>query len=108
MVKAYGAGLLSSVGELEYCLSSRPEVIEFDPSLAAETEYPITSYQPRYFVASSFTKAQIQVRDYSRSRPGLGLNLRYDPMTETIREMWRDDERKWLVGQIQKDLYCLK
>jgi hypothetical protein len=29
--KAFGAGLLSSFGELQYCLTDKPEVREFDP-----------------------------------------------------------------------------
>ena len=87
-LKAYGAGLLSSAGELEYSLSGNPELLDFEPNskpralttlnlVAACTEYPITQYQPKYFVAASFTKAQMQVREYAKSRPGLGLNLRY-------------------------------
>ena len=84
--------------------------------VAAVTEYPITQFQPKYFVAASFTKAQMQVREYAKSRPGLGLNLRYyfhfikfryDALTGTIREMWREEERCRFVGQIQRDLYCL-
>ena len=75
-LKAYGAGLLSSSGELEYALSAKPQLIEFNPEVAASSDYLITEYQPKYFVAASFSKAQSQVREYAKSRPGLGLNLR--------------------------------
>lgn len=30
-LRAYGAGLLSSFGELQYCLTDKPEILEFDP-----------------------------------------------------------------------------
>lgn len=39
-IRAYGAGLLSSFGELEYCLSDKPERRRFDPFEAAVTKYP--------------------------------------------------------------------
>lgn len=41
-LKAYGAGLLSSFGELEYCLSDKPELREFDPFKTGLQKYPIT------------------------------------------------------------------
>ena len=57
-LKAYGAGLLSSFGELEYCLSSEPEIRTFDPVQTALQKYPITQYQPVYYVADSFDDAK--------------------------------------------------
>ena len=45
-LKAYGAGLLSSFGELEYCLSDKPELKPFDPEKTALQKYPITEFQP--------------------------------------------------------------
>lgn len=57
-LKAFGAGLLSSFGELQYCLTDQPELREFDPATTGETQYPITEYQPVYFVANSFEDAK--------------------------------------------------
>lgn len=57
-LKAYGAGLLSSYGELEYCLSDKPELREFDPETTGQQKYPITEYQPIYYVADSFESAK--------------------------------------------------
>lgn len=60
--KAYGAGLLSSFGELEYACApyrpaggtdERPEIRPWEPSKACYQKYPITTYQPVYFVADS-------------------------------------------------------
>eukprot|EP00954_Amorphochlora_amoebiformis_P006946 541171-Amorphochlora_amoeboformis.AAC.1 len=56
--KVYGAGLLSSFGELEYSMSSEPQLREFDPFDAGKQNYPITTYQPLYYVAKSFQDAQ--------------------------------------------------
>lgn len=57
-LKAYGAGLLSSFGELEYSLSGKPELKSFDPATTALHKYPITEYQPVYFVAENFENAK--------------------------------------------------
>ena len=92
-LKAYGAGLLSSFGELEYACSpdrpaggtdERPELLPWEPAVvrtvqcvtacipcgsgsrrgdcdlvmmqAAHQTYPITCYQPTYFVAESMVR----------------------------------------------------
>lgn len=57
-LKAFGAGLLSSFGELQYSLSDKPELREFEPEVTGEQKYPITEYQPIYFVAHSFESAK--------------------------------------------------
>ena len=60
LLKAYGAGILSSVGELEYCLSDKPKYYALDPFEIAQNHlnFPISSMQPYYFVADSFAKAK--------------------------------------------------
>jgi phenylalanine-4-hydroxylase len=44
-LKAYGAGILSSVGELEYCLSDKPKYLPLDPFEIAQNHlnFPISS-----------------------------------------------------------------
>jgi phenylalanine-4-hydroxylase len=54
-VRAYGAGLLSSGGELAYCVDDpRPQRLPFDLERIMRTEYEIDRYQERYFVIDSF------------------------------------------------------
>jgi phenylalanine-4-hydroxylase len=65
-LKAYGAGLLSSMGELAYCVSDEPKFYPLDPQNIAQNHltFPISSMQPHYFVAESFQKAKQQITDY--------------------------------------------
>ena len=44
--RAYGAGLLSSFGELGQALDGTVEIRPFDPAAARDAPYPITTYQP--------------------------------------------------------------
>mmetsp|Transcript_20067 Transcript_20067/g.29165 ORF Transcript_20067/g.29165 Transcript_20067/m.29165 type:complete len:419 (-) Transcript_20067:112-1368(-) len=59
-VKAYGAGVLSSYGEIEHAFmgSEARTFVDWDPMVASQTDYPITKYQPLYFVANNFTSAR--------------------------------------------------
>jgi len=83
-VRAYGAGVLSSFGEIEWvcsdspsqeCLDSggitqnypdlkRPEYLPFDPFVAAKTPFPITTYQPKVFVGESLEDIKLQTRNF--------------------------------------------
>jgi phenylalanine-4-hydroxylase len=54
-VKAYGAGLMSSGGELAYCVDDpKPRRLPFDLERIMRTEYLIDRYQDTYFVIDSF------------------------------------------------------
>lgn len=54
-LRAYGAGILSSGGEIDYCLSSsKPRRIAFDLERVMRTLYKIDSYQETYFVIRDF------------------------------------------------------
>ncbi|HEX7037511.1 MAG TPA: ACT domain-containing protein [Pseudomonadales bacterium] len=91
-LKAYGAGLLSSFGELEYACSperpaggveQRPCLLPWEPAKAAARNYPITEYQPCYFVAESLQDAKARMQEYCRTlaRP---FYARYNPASESI------------------------
>ena len=54
-LRAFGAGISSSPGELTYALESdRPKRVPFDPLEVLRTPYRIDIFQPVYFVLDSF------------------------------------------------------
>ena len=86
-VKAYGAGLLSSFGELEYACDlasvERPVVRPWDPNVAALQDFPITTYQPTYFLADSLQDAKVKMRSYCEELPR-PFFAQYNCQTQTV------------------------
>ncbi|CEM38549.1 unnamed protein product [Vitrella brassicaformis CCMP3155] len=69
-IKAYGAGLLSSFGELQHATSptnTKVEIRAWDPWVACRQEYPITTYQPIYFAATSLAEAKEKMLSFCES-----------------------------------------
>jgi len=99
-VKAYGAGLLSSFGEMEWSCSREPSttcremgsvaelqapsIVPLDPTQAGKQAYPITTYQPLYFCAESMQDAKAKISQFcdTLTRP---FFPQYDPLTQNIR-----------------------
>lgn len=66
-LRAYGAGLLSSFGELAHVVESgEVDIRPFDPAQTAVTSYPITSYQPILWEVDSIGQALERIRAYLR------------------------------------------
>jgi phenylalanine-4-hydroxylase len=101
-LRAYGAGLLSSFGELEYCLSGKAECREFNPSVTCTVKYPITQYQPTYFVAETFEKAKEQMREFAATlkRP---FQLRYNAYTQAVEILDTREKLVKLANEIKSD-----
>ncbi|CAK9010842.1 unnamed protein product [Durusdinium trenchii] len=99
-VKAFGAGVLSSFGEMEWACADvpsqecremgsmkeqlKPILRPLDPWEASKQEYPITTYQPVMFCAESLEDAEFRIAQFcdSLTRP---FFPQYDPLTQTIR-----------------------
>ena len=61
-LRAYGAGLLSSYGELQHALSDQPRHLPYEPSTTCVQPYQDQDYQDTYFVAESLVDAQDKFR----------------------------------------------
>ena len=83
--KAYGAGLLSSFGELTHAflLDSGAKFVDWDPRAAARQRYPVTEYQRVYFVAESLADARNRMRTFCEALPRQ-FYARYNPATDSI------------------------
>ncbi|XP_078423776.1 tyrosine hydroxylase 2 isoform X1 [Cetorhinus maximus] len=102
-LKAYGAGLLSSYGELMYSLSGEPQYKAFDPEVTAIQTYQDQTFQPIYFVSESFEDAKSKLRVYA-SKIRKGFSLHYDPLTCSVEILDKPHKVKKALTQMQDEL----
>ncbi|XP_073974586.1 tyrosine hydroxylase ple isoform X1 [Rhodnius prolixus] len=105
-LKAYGAGLLSSYGELLHAISDKPEHRPFDPSTTALQPYQDQEYQPIYYVAESFEDAKEKFRRWvsTMSRP---FEVRYNPHTQEVEVLDSVDRLDNLVSHLNLEMQHL-
>jgi phenylalanine-4-hydroxylase len=63
--KIYGAGLLSSIGEGQHCLSDQVKKLPFDLEACLATDYDVTKPQPQLFVCRDFEQLIDAVEKFS-------------------------------------------
>lgn len=82
-LRAYGAGLLSSISELKHALSDNANVKPFDPEITSKQECIITTFQDVYFYSESFEEAKEKMREFAKTikRP---FSVRYNPYTQSV------------------------
>ncbi|CAG9855664.1 unnamed protein product [Phyllotreta striolata] len=105
-LKAYGAGLLSSYGELKYALEGTAEIRPFEPAKTAIQKYPITEYQPIYYVAESFEDAKEKMIKYAATIPR-NFGVRYNAYTQSIEVLDSKPHIQRLVNNISSDMSIL-
>jgi len=69
-IKAYGAGLLSSFGELEHAFSDQVERRPFDLEQVINTSYDYSEMQPVLYVIPSYAELKEVTRKYIESFGG--------------------------------------
>lgn len=96
--KAYGAGILSSFGELEWAFSDGPKFYPLDCEEIAENHrnFPISTVQPYYFLANSFKDVKKKMNEYQERIPK-PFNCYYNEKRKTI-----EVDRK-IIGVFKKD-----
>ncbi|KAH1187435.1 hypothetical protein KIL84_020184 [Mauremys mutica] len=105
-IKAYGAGLLSSFGELQYCLSDKPEIQSLNLEKTSVQKYPVTEFQPVYYVAESFKNAKEKVRRFASTIPR-PFSVRYNPYTQRIEVLDNAKQLKNLAESISSEMGTL-
>ncbi|XP_071534211.1 tyrosine 3-monooxygenase [Panulirus ornatus] len=86
-VRAWGAGLLSSFGELKHALSDKPQKRSFDPVSTAVQPYQDQDYQDVYFIAESVEDAQEKFRQWTFQTLSRPYEVRYDPYSQSIQTL---------------------
>nr|XP_030711293.1 phenylalanine-4-hydroxylase [Globicephala melas] len=105
-IKAYGAGLLSSFGELQYCLSGKPKLLPLELEKTALQQYTITEFQPLYYVAESFNDAKEKVRNFAAIIPR-PFSVRYDPYAQRIEVLDNTQQLTILADSINSEVGIL-
>uniref|UniRef100_UPI00358F0EAA phenylalanine-4-hydroxylase-like n=1 Tax=Myxine glutinosa TaxID=7769 RepID=UPI00358F0EAA len=102
-IKAYGAGVLSSFGELKYCLTDKPELRPFEPENTCLQGYPITEFQPIYYVAESFEDAKDKVRKFAQNIPR-PFSVYYDAYSQIVEVMDSLDKVHKLAWNVRGEM----
>lgn len=101
--KVYGAGLLSSVAELQHAISTKEKIKRFDPEVTCKEECIITAYQNAYYYTDSFEEAKDRMRLFAESiqRP---FGVKYNPYTQTVEVLSSAKRIRAAVSELRGDL----
>nr|CCA30153.1 hypothetical protein NCLIV_069680 [Neospora caninum Liverpool]CEL71313.1 TPA: hypothetical protein BN1204_069680 [Neospora caninum Liverpool] len=84
---AYGAGLLSSPGELRnatYPTNNKVKILQWHPEDAAQQEFPITTYQPLLYAAESLKDVRDRLLRYIQKNIHKPFSTRYNKETGAL------------------------
>ncbi|XP_065557353.1 tyrosine 3-monooxygenase-like [Artemia franciscana] len=107
-LKAYGAGLISSYGELLHALSDKPEYKPFEPSACAVQAYQDQDFQDIYFVAETLEDCQFKFRRWVEENIRRPYDLWYNPFTQTLEVLDSTEKVHQVTKQINWDLNTIQ
>lgn len=99
--------MLSSFGELQYCLTDEPELREFEPEKTGVQKYPITKFQPIYYVAESFDSAKEKMIKFANTVPR-PFGVRYNSYTESIEVLDSKHQIENLMDNVNSEFQILQ
>ena len=67
-MRIYGAGIVSSLGEVQHALSDEVEVVNFDPEIMVKQNYDVWHLQPKLFAVESFEQLEEGFGKWTKSR----------------------------------------
>ena len=102
-LKAFGAGVLSSYGELEYSLTPQPEIRELDPYVVMPKIDYSGGFQKTYFVLESFDEGAQLLKEFAGfiSRPGVDEvqvpDVAVHGYADSAEQDWGTGAQRWSV-----------
>ncbi|MEJ2615325.1 MAG: phenylalanine 4-monooxygenase, partial [Ignavibacteriaceae bacterium] len=67
-MRVYGAGIISSLGEVQHALSNDVEVIDFKPERIVNQKYDVWHLQPVLFAIDSFEQLENGFKDWTKKQ----------------------------------------
>ncbi len=67
-MRIYGAGIISSLGEIQHALSTEVEVRNFEPGKMVKQQYDVWHLQPVLFAIDSFEQLESGFMEWTKSR----------------------------------------
>lgn len=104
--KVYGAGLLSSAGELHHAVEGNSQIIRFDPDRVVQQECLISTFQSAYFFTNDFEEAQQKLRTFT-SNMNRPFVVRYNPYTESVEVLNNKRSLMLAVNSLRSDINLL-
>jgi phenylalanine-4-hydroxylase len=92
---------------VQYCLSEKPRVLSFEPEKTCQQTYPITEYQPVYFITPSFDDAKKKLKEFAQKIPRK-FGVRYNPYTQRIEVIERKEQLVHVLKQVKNEIGVLE
>lgn len=92
---------------MKHALSDSPKQLPFSPTVTSVQEYTDEDLQPIYFYVESFEDMMQKMRDHV-STIKRSVDLRYDPITQSIQVIEHKDTLETLASSLRTEVRNLE